>query len=198
MLPPLAEGLSGVAPEEALDALRRSTATLREQAQRRACAALKSRRCARLLLELGRIASGGGALAEAEELQAPAKSFTSGLLDRRMQRVLARVGRRKPRSAAQLHALRIAVKKLRYAVEFFGPLYEAAQVPPFREALVKLQDCLGAINDAHAMLGRVRAAVGADSRLVDCAGGWSARLIHEEKMQFRTLWREFRDTRAFW
>jgi CHAD domain-containing protein len=157
-----------------------------------------SKRTAALLLELGRLAAGGGIFCDAEELRSPVKSFNSALLDRRMQRLLARVDRRRPQSAAELHALRIAVKKLRYAVEFFAPLYDAAKVKPFRDRLATLQDCLGAINDAHSMLAHARVVLGPESRLADCVAGWSARFVYEERARFRVLWRQYRRTRAFW
>lgn len=46
-----------------------------------------------------------------------------------------------------LHALRIACKKLRYLVEFFRPLYPAADMRRVVADLKQLQDNLGAFND---------------------------------------------------
>ena len=198
MLPQLRKGLSGVAPAEALQILTRAAGGLRERARRSARLAVNSRRTARLLLELGRLAAGGGALRDDPSTQAAAKSFTAALLARRMERVLKHVDRRKPGTPAEMHALRIAVKKLRYAVEFFGGLYDASRVKPFRDRLVKLQDSLGAINDANSMLARVQESCGAEHALVDCVSGWSAHFVYSERTSFRALWRQFRRTRAFW
>jgi CHAD domain-containing protein len=47
----------------------------------------------------------------------------------------------------ELHALRIAIKRLRYALEFFSPTLESKPVELI-EPLVALQDRLGAIHDA--------------------------------------------------
>jgi len=46
----------------------------------------------------------------------------------------------------QFHALRIQMKKLRYALEFMGPAYDGA-LTPFIERTVEIQDCLGELQD---------------------------------------------------
>ena len=48
----------------------------------------------------------------------------------------------------QRHELRKELKKLRYAVEFFAPLYPAKRVDPFLKHLKKLQTVFGDLNDA--------------------------------------------------
>lgn len=48
----------------------------------------------------------------------------------------------------ELHRLRIVLKRLRYGLEFFGPLWPAATVTRYGEALAALQEDLGRINDA--------------------------------------------------
>ena len=47
----------------------------------------------------------------------------------------------------QLHRLRINIKKLRYAVEFLGPLYRKKDVRKFTSSLEEMQDCLGQLHD---------------------------------------------------
>ncbi|MCC6533949.1 MAG: CHAD domain-containing protein [Burkholderiales bacterium] len=196
-LPQLAFGLREVADAAALEALRRGAQRERDTGQAAACRAVRSRRYARLLLLLGRIAA-GAALVQGKDVDAPAAAFTAALLERRMQRVLERVGRRKPRGVAQMHALRIAVKKLRYAVEFFGPLYDSPRVQPFRERLVRIQDCLGEVNDAWGVPALVRQASPRSRRLADQVAGWSAHRIHDQSRRFRQAWRQFRRSRKFW
>ena len=51
-----------------------------------------------------------------------------------------------------LHDLRIDCKKLRYASEFFAPLYGDA-MPPFTRRLKQLQDVLGLLHDCMVMEG---------------------------------------------
>lgn len=46
-----------------------------------------------------------------------------------------------------LHALRIALKRLRYGIEFFAPLMPRKAVTRYRKAIVRAQDALGFIND---------------------------------------------------
>ncbi|NJD35797.1 MAG: CHAD domain-containing protein [Betaproteobacteria bacterium] len=61
---------------------------------------------------------------------------------------------------AALHALRIGVKRLRYALEFFAPLARAADSNHLLKQLTSLQDTLGQLNDL----------ANAGAILVDCAG----------------------------
>jgi CHAD domain-containing protein len=49
--------------------------------------------------------------------------------------------------AAHRHRLRIAAKRLRYAVEFFRSLFEHKAARHYAAALAQLQDVLGKLND---------------------------------------------------
>lgn len=53
-------------------------------------------------------------------------------------------------SPRQLHGLRLASKRLRYTLELFRPCYPAGGLEERLEALKKLQDWLGEVNDAVA------------------------------------------------
>ncbi|HUH87102.1 MAG TPA: CHAD domain-containing protein [Pusillimonas sp.] len=48
---------------------------------------------------------------------------------------------------AQIHELRIHCKKLRYLMEFFGPVFPQAELSPLLKALKSIQDELGLFND---------------------------------------------------
>jgi CHAD domain-containing protein len=48
---------------------------------------------------------------------------------------------------ARLHALRIALKQLRYGMEFFGPLMPAKKAARFLRSLTRAQNALGFVND---------------------------------------------------
>lgn len=69
----------------------------------------------------------------------------------RLQKRLAVVRKiaRKPASLddGQRHRLRIAFKKLRYALEFFAPLLPRKRLKRYQEGLVAIQDLLGNLND---------------------------------------------------
>ena len=49
--------------------------------------------------------------------------------------------------ASERHQMRIAFKKLRYALEFFTPLFSPKRRKPYRKELELLQDALGQMND---------------------------------------------------
>ncbi|THF62286.1 CYTH and CHAD domain-containing protein [Pseudothauera nasutitermitis] len=56
---------------------------------------------------------------------------------------------------ARLHALRIALKQLRYGVEFFAPLLPAKSTARYLDTLVRAQDTLGFLNDVDVARGRL-------------------------------------------
>ncbi len=64
---------------------------------------------------------------------------------KRLQRDGAKLRRQTPE---ERHRVRIATKRLRYAVEFCGSLFAAQDVKPYVRELVGLQDALGAMNDS--------------------------------------------------
>ena len=47
----------------------------------------------------------------------------------------------------QLHEVRIEIKKLRYLVEFFAPLFPSSSIKPFVKRLKRFQEHLGTYND---------------------------------------------------
>ena len=66
----------------------------------------------------------------------------------RMHRKLMKAARRIDWSdAAQRHAVRIRVKRLRYGCEFFAPAFPARRCTPYIAALKELQRILGELND---------------------------------------------------
>jgi inorganic triphosphatase YgiF len=76
---------------------------------------------------------------------------------------------------ASLHALRIAIKRLRYALEFFGPLMPKRSFVTAAKQLAALQDKLGQLNDLASAGAVLMASAGADPNLreaVALIGGW--------------------------
>jgi CHAD domain-containing protein len=59
--------------------------------------------------------------------------------------------------AEALHDLRKRCKELRYALEFFAPLYAPAGVASVVGDLKRLQDCLGEFQDTEVQIGEIRA-----------------------------------------
>ena len=50
-------------------------------------------------------------------------------------------------NAERRHELRIAFKKLRYALEFFAPILPSKRLAKYQKSLETLQDLLGTLND---------------------------------------------------
>lgn len=125
------------------------------RAYRRATEALESIRSRRLLLGAARwIEAGEWATSEDELYVAPREEKVSRIARRALDHRLKTV-RRRGKALAEMdpfarHRLRIQVKKLRYAAEFFSTLYEGSGDKArkrFSGALEDLQDALGALND---------------------------------------------------
>lgn len=119
------------------------------------------------------VAAPGEDMAEADLLQ---------FADRRLHRLLKRV-HELARSARidhppSLHELRIAIKRLRYAIEFFGPMMPAKAGSAVIKRLAQLQDDLGQLNDLANAGTLLMACAGTDPQLreaVTLVGGWHGR-----------------------
>lgn len=102
-------------------------------------------------------------------------AFADGRIRRLRRKVLRLAAAATTDDPASLHALRIGVKRLRYALEFFAPLARGKTFAREIARLARLQDTLGQINDL-ANAGRLlMACAGEDSRLreaVTLIGGW--------------------------
>jgi inorganic triphosphatase YgiF len=68
-------------------------------------------------------------------------------LDRQLRRVWRIVKTTHLRNHLHRHELRIALKKLRYATDFFAPLMPERELANYRKRLATLQDILGQLND---------------------------------------------------
>lgn len=78
---------------------------------------------------------------------------------------------------SSLHALRIAIKRLRYALEFFGSLLPRQSFAAVAKRLAALQDQLGQLNDLANAGTALMAAAGTNPNLreaVTLIGGWHA------------------------
>jgi CHAD domain-containing protein len=136
----------------------------------------------------------------------PVAVVAADLLDRRHRRALRRGSgfARLPTEAR--HRARIALKRLRYAVEFFRPLHPARGQGRFHRRLAGLLDRLGHLNDV-ATAERLVAdldghdTAGADAGWRVAAGaviGWHARGLVENEAQLVSDWNGFADAEPFW
>ena len=86
--------------------------------------------------------------------------FAHDRLRRLRKKTLALAAQANVDDPATLHALRIGIKRLRYALEFFAPLAARKPMQRLLDHLTTLQDALGQINDL----------ANAGALLMDCAG----------------------------
>jgi len=119
-------------------------------------------------------------LAPAEGVPAPSETvceFAAARLKRLRKKVLGLAAAASIDDPASLHSLRIGIKRLRYALEFFTPLATGRTLQRLLAQLAQMQDELGQLNDlANAGLLLMNCA-GVDSRLreaVSLVGGWHA------------------------
>jgi triphosphatase len=139
-----------------------------------------------------------------ETLTEPASALAVRVLERLHRKALkkgARFGRLQPEAR---HDLRVTLKKLRYATEFFLPVFGGqAAAKRYVARLSKLQDALGHANDSTAtrsLLG-VAGEAGFTPDLHRAAGaliGWVARDQLAVDKSLRKRWREFKVAPGFW
>jgi len=134
-----------------------------------------------------------------ERLARSVLAFATPLLERDHRRVVKRGNAFAELCAEERHALRIRIKQLRYAQDFFASLYDTATVKLYLGALSDLQDCLGVMND-----------IAVARRLLDEAGlrpvsaarqvieGWYGCRLDVRERQFAEVWRRFQACERPW
>ncbi len=202
------DGLAAAA--EGLQHLRDAVAGHRQAAQDELAAVLRSPRCAgwrlrfaRLLEDLPALAAqnGGDADPVPEGLAAgTARGFAAAVLRKRRRKVKALGRSHAQLDTEQLHDLRIRAKRLRYAVEFFRPLFGRKEGKRFHAALSQLQDCLGALNDAAvgARLMRDVLQIPAHDPAAAAVAGWYAGRQRLQLDHLGACWDAFSRIKPFW
>jgi len=192
-----------MAQESGLDGLVERVEALRLDSQAAVLGLLRERRYTALLLKLEMALEDGSwaRAAEAGAVAAPAavpvEVFLQEQLAQRIAQVLRRGRKRDEADEASLHRLRIAGKKLRYAIEFFRSLLPKARVKSALAALKQLQDCLGSLNDAavgHRLLAAASetAPRPLEARALGLVVGWQAARAETDLKQLRTAWKKTR------
>jgi len=136
-------------------------------------------------------------------LAGPVRAFASSVLEERYGRVRKRGRKLVTLSPAELHRLRIAIKKFRYAADFFAGLYDGKRARETLKRLARLQDILGAINDAATVGNLVSDALrGPQGRRASEARGillgWSRGRAATLRRELKTAWNPFRAAEKFW
>ncbi len=183
--------------------------------------ALSSSRYRHLLIDLCALGHSNdfGRRAEgAPSLDQPLGELASAALSGAHQKLLKRGEGFEALSKEQRHDVRIALKRLRYALDFFGAVFKTSAKKEFVKRLKRLQDDLGRMNDvavAETMLARF-VGVGAGSldpapqgaqqgaqagQLAFSAGGilgWHRRRAAEIELDLLKDWEAFARAKPFW
>jgi CHAD domain-containing protein len=152
---------------------------------------------------------GGGVLTGVRAYQVPAQSVAERVLANRYKQACKRARHLDRLSADRRHALRIELKKLRYAAEFYVPFFDAAQAKKFLSRLARMQDVLGAVNDVavakHILEKFVASAEATDgvsanevSFVAGLIYGWHLERAAHTWREAVQRWKKFARTRAFW
>src|SRR6266853_1278464 len=130
-------------------------------------------------------------------LMAPIGAVAPVLIARRYKSVRKAVGGIPELTPRQRHDVRIAVKKLRYTIEFFGELFDGNKVAQFLQYLKPLQDDLGHTNDvrvANELLATLQVSgdVAGIARAAGIVIGWHDRGLADHDRKLRRRVRKWR------
>ena len=179
--------------------------------------ALASARYRRLLIELCSLAHAddlGKTKADGPGLDQPLADLASEALSRAHRKLIERGQGFEALSKSERHDVRIALKRLRYALDFFGGIFHGAGKKKFVKRLARLQDDLGGMNDvavAETMLAQLVGVASEGSeptppgalqgQLAFAAGGilgWHRRRAAEIDLQVVEDWDAFVRGEPFW
>lgn len=201
------------APAEGLARIAESVQQHREAAQQALSAALQSTRCAAWRLRFAQMLDELPGLAAvlpdtdpktadvpAYLLPDGARGFAASVLRKRRRKVKKLGQRHNELDTTQLHELRIHAKRLRYAAEFFRPLFGKKDVRRFLAALADLQDCLGALNDAAMgeRLMRDLLRIPSDDPAAAAITGWFAGRQRLQLDHLGACWDAFARNKPYW
>ena len=198
--------------DRGLLALRHRAEEARAAAYREARGAIASPRYGRFVLEFGlwletaawRSGDEGDRPAGLDDHLLP---WSAQVLDRQYRKIM-KLGRKlKSGTDEQRHELRIAIKKLRYAMEFVPAGFAEKKVKAFRQDLTQLQDGLGHMNDVALtetrldhLVAEARSGVSLAELNRACGQvlGWCARSALDSQNEILDIWDRLRDRRPFW
>ncbi len=196
--------------QEGIDTLSAAAHARRDRAYEAVREAIRSDRYTSFLLRFGAwVESRGWRDQPVSEHSARLFDPVGGLADQLLSR-RAKKARRAGHgfadlSVAERHKLRIALKKLRYAAEFFRSLYDDKPARRYIQELSAFQDALGHLNDVatatrllHELHEDGSRPEPGEPRAAGIVIGWHARGVAESEPALLKLWEEFADTKAFW
>jgi inorganic triphosphatase YgiF len=203
-LPTIAKGCPTIAGFEALGDIAEKR---RSAAYNKVRMVLNDRRCAAFIIGLGGWIEARGWRSDVPpenlgQLAEPTTNFAHRMLSAQHGKVLKRGKHFKSQTAPERHHLRLAVKKLRYVVEFLLPLYDLGKpARRYSQKLAELQEELGSFNDmatTASLLSGIggECLEGANARAA--IAGWQAHAMVGSEQRLRGAWSEFSKTKTPW
>jgi triphosphatase len=200
--------LATAAPGIDLDGLREAVEQQRKSSYAALQGVLADVRCGRFLLSLGHLVERRGWRNEIDSealavLSQPMPALADEILTRLHRKALRRGAHFRQLNTGAQHDLRIDLKKLRYAAEFFSPLYATqASAKRYVSRLARLQTSLGQARDiasTRSLLDAIRQDDQPALQLaIGAVAGWQARDRIAVAKTLRRRWRRFKATQAFW
>jgi inorganic triphosphatase YgiF len=189
--------------EDALGPLESRARTQLTTARREARDAVASKRFTRLLLAGGALAAtprlgAPEGSAEAALLAEPATEFAAKVLARRHRKLAKGIERLVAMAPGERHRMRILAKRLRYATEFFAPLFPGRRARAYRKALADLQAVLGRLNDAAVATALAAELGDPASPGAAMVAGWAAAQGEGAAKTLDRVQRAFVDADPFW
>ncbi|HET8729092.1 MAG TPA: CHAD domain-containing protein, partial [Alphaproteobacteria bacterium] len=184
--------------------LRAAAEAARDAAYRDVRGTIAAPRYTAFVLQLGLWLENAGRRAE----EAPGDTLPEridGLAERLLQKrhkAVLKAGRHFAQlTPEERHALRIAVKKQRYAVDFFQSLYGGRRMRGYWKSLKRLQAALGHLNDAAVAMRLTDTLPNGDPELARGTGlllGWHGHAAARLQSEILADWEGFIETKPFW
>lgn len=137
---------------------------------------------------------------------ARSEEFAASKLEKRYRKV-RKMGRTALQgNTAAKHELRLEMKKMRYASEFFASLFEPRKAKIFSKSAARLQDLLGYANDYAVCIEQLESLVAPESGanmpdLMKASGiviGWHGAEMARADQEIEDAWNRFLDAGRFW
>jgi triphosphatase len=141
---------------------------------------------------------------QTQVLAAPIAELAPEALAKRWKAVTKKAKGIEKLSVEERHDLRKALKKLRYGVDFFGPLFPGKRVKPFLKRLKALQEAFGALNDvaaAESALTGVEAPARDDAAAQRAVGRVLGGRQRDSELAWTEAvvdWKALKDAKRFW
>jgi len=205
--------------QEAFAVLRRRAEEARKRAFGDAFAAVSGPRLRMFMRDVSDISDGRGwpipphqgpgTLTSVRAYEVPARVVAERILSHRYRQACKRARHLARLSSAERHSLRIELKKLRYAAEFYVPFFDAGHAKKFLFRLSRMQDVLGAVNDvavAKHILEKLIAFAEPEEGIPENEVSFAAGLIYGWHLERAAhtwreaveRWKKFARTRTFW